>query len=615
MERFQMRMQWKWPLVALLMLLNTPLALALPGDQIWSAPTFGNIGSSAAINPLNGDLYVGSANYYVYAYNSLGVSKWRFKTEGFVGSSPAVSADGSKLYVGSYDGSLYALDTSSGASVWTVPFTTAGEIYSSPAISNDGTAIYVGSSDGQVYAIDAGTGLLLWQYNVGSNVAASPAVGLDGTVYVGAESGAIYALVPEVNATNRLQWSLQLSAGGVVSAAIDTGNRLYVGTFANEFFAVDVSEQQILWSRVMGGRVASSPAIADDGTLYVTSFDDGALSAINAEDGALLWVMYTGDSIYSSPAVAADGTVYVGSFDGVLYAVTPGVGDHMVRWTFSADSELISSPTISDNGTIYFVSKSSNLYAIEDNSGGPAISTWPMFGRDSRHSHMTNDTDGDGLDDAYEVALGLNPAKWDSDEDGYNDLADLFPSDPSRAFFVAPTILSVTATPTRVLGNGSSQLRANVSYPSLGAGSLSYSWSLSSSAAGVISNSSATSPTFDAFNISYDNAYVITVNVSDGVYSSSRSVAITVEGDTDGDGMSDMFEITYGFDMNSSHDGVLNSDADSLTNAQEYSYRTNPLDPDSDGDGLYDDVEIAAGRDPLLNEAVLVVIINSILLN
>ncbi len=66
-------------------------AYALPSDLKWSAPTYGNIGSSSAINPQYDYRYVGSASHYVYAYNSMGDFQWRFKAGSYVGSSPTVT--------------------------------------------------------------------------------------------------------------------------------------------------------------------------------------------------------------------------------------------------------------------------------------------------------------------------------------------------------------------------------------------------------------------------------------------------------------------------------------------------------------------------------------------
>ena len=64
--------------------------------------------------------------------------------------------------------------------------------------------------------------------------------------------------------------------------------------------------------------VASSPAIAADGTVYVGS-DDGTVWAIGL-NGDVRWTYKTGGTVFSSPAIAPDGTVYVGSADGRLYA-------------------------------------------------------------------------------------------------------------------------------------------------------------------------------------------------------------------------------------------------------------------------------------------------------
>jgi len=64
--------------------------------------------------------------------------------------------------------------------------------------------------------------------------------------------------------------------------------------------------------------------------------------------------------------------------------------------------------------------------------------------------------------------------------------------------------------------------------------------------------------------------------------------------DTDGDGLNDCEELTYGTDPN-----VADTDGDGLSDGDEvHVYGTDPLDPDTDGDGLSDGVEVAYGTNP-----------------
>jgi outer membrane protein assembly factor BamB len=79
-----------------------------------------------------------------------------------------------------------------------------------PAIGGDGT-IYVGSNDNNLYAINP-DGTEKWSYPTGSDVNSPPAVGSDGTIYFGSHDNKVYALNPD----GTLKWSYQ--TGDAVSA-------------------------------------------------------------------------------------------------------------------------------------------------------------------------------------------------------------------------------------------------------------------------------------------------------------------------------------------------------------------------------------------------------------
>jgi outer membrane protein assembly factor BamB len=66
-------------------------------------------------------------------------------------------------------------------------------MYSSPAIGPDGT-VYVGSYDHKLYAINGKSGVKLWEFETGFSVWSSPAIGSDGTLYIGSRDYKVYAI-------------------------------------------------------------------------------------------------------------------------------------------------------------------------------------------------------------------------------------------------------------------------------------------------------------------------------------------------------------------------------------------------------------------------------------
>lgn len=103
-----------------------------------------------------------------------------------------------------------------------------------------------------------------------------------------------------------------------------------------------------LWEYNLGDNVRSSPAIADDGTVYVGSFSN-SFYALTA-DGDFKWSFPTGFLVESSPAIGSDGTVYFGSYDNYIYALTPS-GD--LKWRYGSSSNVTTSPAIGTDGTVY----------------------------------------------------------------------------------------------------------------------------------------------------------------------------------------------------------------------------------------------------------------------
>ena len=90
-------------------------------------------------------------------------------------------------------------------------FETGNIVSSSPAIGSDGT-VYVGSDDNKLYAINGKSGVKLWEFETGDKVYSSPAIGSDGTVYVG-EGGRggkkLYAIKTDSKGLAKSPWPMR----------------------------------------------------------------------------------------------------------------------------------------------------------------------------------------------------------------------------------------------------------------------------------------------------------------------------------------------------------------------------------------------------------------------
>ncbi len=93
-----------------------------------------------------------------------------------------------------------------GGELW--EFETGGGVSSSPAIGSDGT-VYVGSMDAKLYAVNGKSGVNLWEFETGGIVLSSPAIGSDGTVYVGSTDKKLYAIKTNSKGLAKSPWPMR----------------------------------------------------------------------------------------------------------------------------------------------------------------------------------------------------------------------------------------------------------------------------------------------------------------------------------------------------------------------------------------------------------------------
>lgn len=240
--------------------------------------------------------------------------------------------------------------------------TLEASILSSPAIGKDGT-IYIGAGR-KLYALNP-DGSEQWAFNAGDKIWSSPAIDEGNTIYIGCFDKYLYA----INSNGTLKWKFPVTTESC-SPAIDKDGNIYIGSHG--FYSVDPGGNQ-RWYFPTHSSTSTSPAVSNDGTIYVVR--GGSLSAVHS-DGTLKWGFEAGGWIHSSPAVDTDLTIYTGADDGYLYAINH-VG--FLKWKFYVGAEMYSSAVIGEDGTIYIGAHDGYLYAINRNG----IQKW-KFGTDHR---------------------------------------------------------------------------------------------------------------------------------------------------------------------------------------------------------------------------------------
>lgn len=213
------------------------------------------------------------------------------------------------------------------------------------------------------------------------------------------------------------------------------------------------------------------------------------------------------------------------------------------------------------------------------------------------------DSDGDGLTDGAE-ALDLNtdPARYDSDGDGFSDGTEVtIGSDP----------MGRLSFPVRVAGT--------VVYTGVQTGAV---WIVAGTNSGVWASARSLGPRpegpFLFTNLISRQTWSVQAwldvqadgvkaawepDVSTGLFSPTGDVSGVVleladtDADTDGNGLIDRLEWQWFGRLGVDPDA--DEDDDSLNNADELDWGTDPLKRDTDGDGLSDGSEVAYELDPM----------------
>jgi outer membrane protein assembly factor BamB len=272
---------------------------------------------------------------------------------------------------------------------------------------------------------------VLWTTNIHCKTDTSPALGADGTIYLGDWEGKLLALQPNGSPkwafTTGHGWNLGVEIRS--SPAVGADGTIYFGCRDNKLYALRPDGTKN-WAFQTGAWVDSSPAVASDGAVCFGSWDHNFYCL--DPQGSEKWRFQTGGAIDSSPAIGADGVIYFGSHDHKFYALQP---DGRKKWEFAADGQIISSPAIYagakagetpaplTNQCVYFTSVNGWFYALNPDGGlrwrlhsGGCTQSSPVIGPEGR------------------IYVGVNRELWAISADG-------------KKLWAHPTDLPVEAAP------------------------------------------------------------------------------------------------------------------------------------------------------------------------
>ncbi len=173
----------------------------------------------------------------------------------------------------------------------------------------------------------------VWKFQTGGKVKSSPVIA-DGTVYVGSDSGELFALDL---ATGRKKWSAKVTPH-------------------------PKSKTQSKWLR-------SAPAVAKG--IVVCGADDGVLRAFDAATGKPKWQFRTAGQIRASPAIVGDRVVF-GSWDGRCYCVRLSDGKEFWRWEAEDVRMRVQAPPPVAGGRVYVSPwEGRKVFALDLGTGKP----------------------------------------------------------------------------------------------------------------------------------------------------------------------------------------------------------------------------------------------------
>jgi len=265
--------------------------------------------------------------------------------------------DEARAYVPLQSGQVVAINRETGATEWSVALMSAW----APLVSN--AVVYVAASDG-IQAIQASSGTVIWRIALDAELSTAPA-SLADTIFLLTKRDQLVALRTS-DGSEIWRHAIEAPSGSAAMAVTATGVFISSGSSLRRHA---VSDGHLEWKRDLDGML-SRPESAGD-RVFVGSTDN-TFYALDATTGRLAYRLRAGGDVVGG--VANDQFVYVASLDNLLRALRRGSGNQV--WKRNLTTRTIAPP--STFGGIVIVTGNEPTLTTFDASTGTPIATFSV---------------------------------------------------------------------------------------------------------------------------------------------------------------------------------------------------------------------------------------------
>lgn len=304
--------------------------------------------------------------------NDTGQDVWTYSSNDFFASEPLLSEN--QIIALSRPGELSVFNTESNIPIWTSDL----ESESGGSIGANSSSVFVGTNNSEIFSVSRLDGSINWTYSANKNDSRSrqfysnPLL-TEGLLYIGGVDGVLRCLDQK---TGTEKWNVSLT-DWIRSKPIMIGSTLYVATIDSKLHAINLSNQEILFTTSLGSHGITADLVGNENgiiaigrglMMYSVNPDNGNINwSRGVKDGA--WVddkYYFADwsgGLLGSPTIV-DGIAYIGGPDGFVNALDVETGKEI--WRFETGSTISIAPSVIEDKVVFgYLGSTTEHYGFE----------------------------------------------------------------------------------------------------------------------------------------------------------------------------------------------------------------------------------------------------------